>query len=246
MVHWPEVIMTYDKTDKLFFSADAFGKFGALDYVEKWIGEARRYYIGIVGKYGVQVQNLLKKITKLDIDMICPLHGPVLTENIGYYINLYDIWSKYEAEEDGVVVAYTSIYGNTKKAVMKFVEVLKENDHPNVVVYDLARSDMSQVVAMAFKYSKLILATTTYNMDIFPHMKIFIDHLIERNYQNRVVGFIENGSWAPNATKVMKEMFSKSKNLSYTNTTVKIMSSLNDESRKELLNLAKELYNINK
>ena len=241
MVHWPEVVVTYDTTDKILFSADAFGKFGALDIEEDWADEARRYFIGIVGKYGVQVQSLLKKASKLDIAMICPLHGPVLKENLGYYINLYDTWSKYEAEEDGVVVAYTSIYGNTKKAVLKFIDELKAHNHPNVVVYDLARCDMAAAVADAFRYSKLVLATTTYNMDIFPHMREFINHLTERNFQNRTIAFIENGSWAPNATKVMKEMLANSKNISYTNANVRIMSSLNEESSSQLQSLVNEL-----
>ncbi len=241
MVHWPEVVVTYDTTDKILFSADAFGKFGALDVEEEWITEARRYFIGIVGKYGVQVQSLLKKASKLDIQMICPLHGPALDSNLGYYINLYDKWSKYEAEEDGVVIAYTSVYGNTKDAVLKFSEMLRKNNHPNVVVYDLARCDMAMAVADAFRFNKIVFATTTYNMDIFPHMKEFINHLTERNFQNKTVSFIENGSWAPNATKVMKEMLANSKNLTYTNTTVKILSSLSEESLKALEELVNEL-----
>lgn len=241
MVHWPEVIMTYDETEKILFSADAFGKFGALDHEEEWDDEARRYYIGIVGKYGPQVQNVLKKAGTLDIKMICPLHGPVLNENLSHYINLYDIWSKYDVEEDGIVVAYTSMYGNTKKAVIKFVDELKKNNHPNVVLYDLARCDMSKAVSDAFRYGKLVLATTTYNMDIFPFMKEFINHLVGRNYQNRTIAFIENGSWAPNATNVMKGMFANCKNITYTESTVRILSSLNEESSKQLDELVKEL-----
>lgn len=241
MVHWPEVIMTYDTTEKIFFTADAFGKFGALDVEEDWEDEARRYYIGIVGKYGIQVQSLLKKASELDIKMICPLHGPVLKENIGHYVKLYDLWSKYEAEEDGVVIAYTSIYGNTKKAILRLADELKAKNHPNVVVYDLARCDQAKAVADAFRYKKLVLATTTYNMGIFPPMHEFIHHLIERNFQNRTVAFIENGSWGPNATKVMKEMFAESKNLTYTNTSVKILSSLNEDSIAQINELVDEL-----
>ena len=241
MVHWPEVIMTYDTTEKIFFSADAFGKFGALDIEEAWEDEARRYYIGIVGKYGQQVQNLLKKASDLDIRMICPLHGPVLKENIGHYVSLYDKWSKYEPEEDGVVIAYTSIYGNTKKAVLRFADELKVKNHPNVVLYDLARCDQAQAVADAFRYKKLVLATTTYNMSVFPPMHEFINHLTERNFQNRTVAFIENGSWGPNATKVMKEMLSESKNITYTTSNVKILSSLNEDSTNQLMELVNEL-----
>ena len=241
MVHWPEVIVTYDTTDKILFSADAFGKFGALDVEEEWTDEARRYYIGIVGKYGPQVQNLLKKASSLDIKKICPLHGPVLDSDLSYYINLYDKWSKYEAEEDGIVIAYTSIYGNTKNAVLEFANALNKKGHPNVVVYDLARCDVAEAVANAFRYSKLILATTTYNMDIFPHMKDFINHLTERNFQNRTIGFIENGSWAPNAIKIMKELLQNSKNITYLENNVTIMSSLNDDSRNKLNNVVLEL-----
>ena len=241
MVHWPEVIMTYDTTEKIFFSADAFGKFGALDVMDDWTKEARRYYIGIVGKYGMQVQSLLKKAGNLEISKICPLHGPVLDSDLGYYINLYDKWSKYEAEEDGVVIAYTSIYGNTKKTILEFADTLISKGHPNVVVYDLARCDMAEAVADSFRYSKLILATTTYNMDIFPHMKEFINHLIEHNYQNRIVGFVENGSWAPNATKIMKELLQKCKNISYLENEVSIMSSLNNGTRDKLNKLVSEL-----
>lgn len=241
MVHWPEVIMTYDSTDKVLFSADGFGKFGALDIEEDWACEARRYYIGIVGKYGVQVQNLLKKAAGLDIRIICPLHGPVLAENLGYYLELYNTWSSYQPEEEGIVIAYTSIYGNTKKAVMQLKEQLKEKGCPKVVVNDLARCDMAEAVEDAFRYNKLVLATTTYNAEIFPFMREFIHHLTERNFSNRTVAFIENGSWAPTAARVMKEMFEKSKNLTYTDTTVKIMSALNEESSTQIEALADEL-----
>ena len=241
MVHWPEVIVTYDSTDKVLFSADGFGKFGALDVEEDWACEARRYYIGIVGKYGAQVQNLLKKAAGLDIRIICPLHGPVLTENLGYYINLYDIWSSYRPEEDGIVIAYTSVYGNTKKAVNLLAEKLKERGCPKVVVNDLARCDMAEAVEDAFRYSKIVLATTTYNAEVFPFMRDFISHLTERNFRNRTVAFIENGSWAPLAAKVMKGMLETSKNITYTDTTVKILSSLNDESMAQLDALADEL-----
>ena len=241
MVHWPEVIVTYDSTDKVLFSADGFGKFGALDVEEDWACEARRYYIGIVGKYGAQVQNLLKKAATLDIEIICPLHGPVLSENLGYYLNLYNIWSSYQAEEEGIVIAYTSVYGNTKKAVQKLAQSLKAKGCPKVVVNDLARCDMAEAVEDAFRYSKLILATTTSNSEIFPFMREFISHLTERNYQNRTVAFIENGSWAPMANKVMKEMLAKSKNLTYAEHSVSIRSALNEESAAELENLANEL-----
>ena len=241
MVHWPEVIMTYDQTDKVLFSADAFGKFGALDADEDWECEARRYYIGIVGKYGVQVQNLLKKAADLDIQIICPLHGPVLKENIGYYVGLYDTWSSYRPEEDGIVIAYTSVYGNTKRAVELLAEKLKANGAPKVVINDLARCDMAEAVEDAFRYSKLVLATTTYNGEIFPFMKEFIDHLTERNYSNRTVAFMENGSWAPRAAKVMRDMLANSKNLTYPETSVKILSALNDESLAQIDALAGEL-----
>ncbi len=241
MVHWPEVIVTYDSFDKVLFSADGFGKFGALDVEEDWACEARRYYIGIVGKYGAQVQNLLKKAATLEIEKICPLHGPVLTENLGYYIDLYNTWSSYEVEEEGIVIAYTSVYGNTKKAVMQLAEKLKSNGCPKVVVNDLARCDMAEAVEDAFRYSKLVLATTTYNAEIFPFMREFIAHLTERNFQNRTVAFIENGSWAPMAAKVMKEMFEKSKNINFAHNTVKILSSLNEESTEQLNALADEL-----
>ncbi len=241
MVHWPEVIVTYDSTDKVLFSADGFGKFGALDADEEWACEARRYYIGIVGKYGAQVQALLKKAAGLDIQIICPLHGPVLTENLGYYIGLYNTWSSYQPEDDGVVIAYTSVYGNTKKAVMQLKEKLEANGAPKVVIHDLARTDMAEAVEDAFRYSKLVLATTTYNADIFPFMREFINHLTERNYSNRTVALVENGSWAPLAAKVMREMLSKCKNLTFTDTTVKILSALNEDSTDQLNALAGEL-----
>lgn len=241
MVHWPEVIVTYDSTDKVLFSADGFGKFGALDVEEPWADEARRYFIGIVGKYGTQVQNLLKKAAGLDIQIICPLHGPVLKENLGYYLNLYDTWSSYQPEEEGIVIAYTSVYGNTKKAVMQLAERLKANGSPKVVLHDLARCDIAEAVGDAFRYSKLVLATTTYNADIFPFMREFIDHLTERNFSNRTVGLIENGSWAPLAAKIMREMLSNSKNLTFTETTVRILSALNGESTDQLNALADEL-----
>lgn len=241
MVHWPEVIVTYDSCDKVLFSADGFGKFGALDVEEDWACEARRYYIGIVGKYGAQVQALLKKASALEIKTICPLHGPVLSENLGYYINLYDIWSGYRVESEGVVIAYTSVYGNTEKAVMLLADKLKELGCPKVAVNDLARCDMAEAVEDAFRYGKLVLATTTYNADIFPFMRQFIDHLTERNYSNRTVAFIENGSWAPMAAKVMRGMLEKSKNITYTEAGVKILSALNDESKVQITALAEEL-----
>ncbi len=241
MVHWPEVIVTYDSYDKVLFSADGFGKFGALDVEEDWACEARRYYIGIVGKYGAQVQSLLKKASGLDINTICPLHGPVLKDNLGYYIGLYNTWSSYAVEEDGIVIAYTSVYGNTRKAVMLLEEKLKANGCPKVVVNDLARCDMAECVEDAFRYSKLVLATTTYNAEIFPFMHEFITHLTERNFQNRTVGFIENGSWAPMATKVMKGMLEKSKNLQFAENTVTILSALNDDSKAQINALADEL-----
>ncbi len=241
MVHWPEVLVTYESKEKILFSADAFGKFGALDTEEEWACEARRYYIGIVGKYGIQVQALLKKASALDIEAIYPLHGPILEENLEYYLNLYNIWSGYIPEEDGVMIAYTSVYGNTKKAVELLAEELKRNGCPKVVINDLAREDMAEVVEDAFRYSKLVLATTTYNADIFPFMRTFIDHLTERNFQNRTVAFVENGSWAPMATKVMSGMFEKSKNLIYAENTVKILSALNAESEAQISALAKEL-----
>ena len=241
MVHWPEVIVSYDSTDKVLFSADGFGKFGALDVEEDWACEARRYYIGIVGKYGAQVQALLKKASQLDIAIICPLHGPVLTENLGYYLNLYDIWSSYRVESEGVVIAYTSIYGNTKAAVELLAEKLREKGCPKVVVNDLARCDMAEAVEDAFRYGKLVLATTTYNGDIFPFMREFIHHLTERSYRNRTVGLIENGSWAPVAAKVMTRMLEGSKDLRFTDTTVKIFSAMNDTNRAQIEAMAEEL-----
>ena len=241
MVHWPEVIVSYDDCDKVLFSADAFGKFGALDVEEDWACEARRYYIGIVGKYGAPVQTLLKKVAGLDIQTICPLHGPALKENLGYYINLYDIWSSYRVESEGVVIAYTSIYGHTKAAVELLAEELRAKGCPKVVVNDLARCDMAEAVEEAFRYGKLVLATTTYNGDIFPFMKEFIHHLTERGYCNRTVGMMENGSWAPVAGRVMQAMLEKSKNLTFTENSVKIISALNDESRAQITALADEL-----
>ena len=241
MVHWPEVIVTYDSCDKVLFSADGFGKFGALDVEEDWACEARRYYIGIVGKYGPQVQALLKKAATLDIATICPLHGPILTENLGYYINLYDIWSSYRPEEEGVVIAYTSVYGHTKEAVELLAQELEKQGCPKVSVTDLARDDMAEAVEDAFRYSKLVLATTTYNADSFPFMKEFIHHLTERNYQNRTVAFVENGSWAPTAAKVMAKMLEGSKNLTIAENSVRILSALNDQSREQIKALAAEL-----
>ncbi len=241
MVHWPEVMVTYDMKDKVLFSADGFGKFGALDREEEWVDEARRYYIGIVGKYGAQVQALLKKAGTLDIATICPLHGPVLKENLGYYLNLYNTWSSYSVEEDGIVIAYTSVYGNTKKAVEILAESFRKKGAPSVKVYDLARCDMSQAVADAFRYNKLVLATTTYNAEVYPFMREFIEHLTERNFQNRTVALIENGSWAPMAAKVMTSMFEKSKNIKFCENSVKIMSALNEESMNKLEQLSDEL-----
>ena len=241
MVHWPEVIVSYDSCDKVLFSADGFGKFGALDAEEDWACEARRYYIGIVGKYGAQTQALLKKAAGLDIAIICPLHGPVLTENLGYYINLYDIWSSYRPEDEGVLIAYTSVYGHTKAAVELLAQKLEEKGCPKVTVADLARDDMAEAVEDAFRYSKLVLATTTYNGDIFPFMKEFIHHLTERSYQNRTVAFMENGSWAPVAAKFMAKMLEGSKNLTFTENNVKIFSALSDESRAQIEALAEEL-----
>ncbi|WP_418746874.1 flavin reductase [Frisingicoccus sp.] len=240
MVHWPEVMMTYDACDKVFFSADAFGKFGALDVEEDWACEARRYYFGIVGKYGTQVQNLLKKAAKLDIQTICPLHGPVLSENLEYYLKLYNTWSSYGIETEGIMIAYTSVYGNTKKAVELLAEKLRAKGCPKVVVNDLARCDMAEAVEDAFRYGKIILATTTYNADIFPFMKEFIEHLLERNFQNRKIGIIENGSWAPMAAKVIKKMLEGCKNTTFANTTVSIKSALNEDSSAQLEALAEE------
>ncbi len=244
MVHWPEVIVTYDAYDKVLFSADGFGKFGALDVEEDWADEARRYYIGIVGKYGVQVQNLLKKAATLDIQIICPLHGPVLKENLGYYLGLYDTWSSYAVEKEGIVIAYTSVYGNTRKAVDELAEKLRVKGCQEVVVYDLARCDISEAVSSAFCFSKLVLATTTYNGSVFPHMREFIAHLTERNYQNRIVGIVENGTWAPVAARVIKGKLADSKNITYTDTTVTMRSALDKESRTQLEKMADELFNI--
>ena len=241
MVHWPEVMMTYDTTDKIFFSADAFGKFGALDVEEEWDCEARRYYIGIVGKYGPMVQKLFGKVGSLEIKAICPLHGPVLTENLEHYLNLYNIWSSYQVETEGTVIAYTSVYGNTKKAVELLAEKLKEEGCPKVVVTDLARDDMAEAVEDAFRYGKLVLATTTYNGDIFPFMNEFINHLTERNYQNRTIGFVENGSWTPMAAKIMKAAFEKSKNITFADTTVTIRSAVDETSEAQISALAKEM-----
>ena len=241
MVHWPEVIMTYDSCDKVLFSADGFGKFGALDVEEDWACEARRYYIGIVGKYGAQVQAVLKKAAGLDIAIICPLHGPVLKENLGYYINLYDIWSSYGVESEGVVIAYTSVYGHTKAAVELLAKTLEEKGCPKVVVNDLARCDMAEAVEDAFRYGKLVLATTTYNGDIFPFMRDFIHHLTERSYKNRTIGLIENGSWAPTAAKTMMKLLEGSKDITFAQNTVKIFSAMNEENRKQIEALAEEL-----
>ena len=241
MVHWPEVIVTYDNADKVLFSADGFGKFGALDVEEDWACEARRYYFGIVGKYGAQVQALLKKASALDIQTICPLHGPVLSENLGYYLGLYNTWSSYGTESEGIMIAYTSVYGNTKKAVELLAEKLKAKGCPKVVVNDLARVDMAEAVEDAFRYGKIVLATTTYNAEIFPFMNQFIQHLTERGFKNKTVGLIENGSWAPLAAKTMRALLEKCKNLTYTDTTVRIMSALNDESKAQIEALADEL-----
>ena len=241
MVHWPEVMVTYDMTDKVLFSADGFGKFGALDAQEEWADEARRYYIGIVGKYGMQVQALLKKAAALDIRMICPLHGPVLKENLGYYIGLYDTWSSYRAEEEGVVVAYATIYGNTRKAAEYLAEKLRENGCPKVVVHDLARTDMHQAVADAFRFSKLVLASSTYNTDVFPVMHEFIHHLTSRNFQKRTVALMENGSWAPTAAKVMRTMLENSKDLVFAENQIKILSGVSEQNRQEIESLAWEL-----
>ena len=241
MVHWPEVMMTYDTTDKIFFSADAFGKFGALDVEEEWDCEARRYYIGIVGKYGAQVQKLLKAAATLDIRTICPLHGPILTENLGHYIEKYDIWSSYKVESEGVVIAYTSVYGNTKKAVELLAQKLEEKGCPKVTVFDLARDDMAEAVEDAFRYGKLVLATITYNGDIFPFMRTYIENLTERSYQNRTIGLIENGSWAPAAARIMQGMLEKSKNITWLENNVKITSSLSEANEAEIEAMAEEL-----
>ncbi len=241
MVHWPEVIVTYDAHDKVLFSADGFGKFGALDVEEDWACEARRYYIGIVGKYGAQVQTLLKKASALDIQTICPLHGPILTENLDYYLGLYNTWSSYAVETEGVVIAYTSVYGNTKKAAELLAETLEALGCPKVAISDLARCDMAEAVEDAFRYGKLVLASPTYNGDVFPFMREFIHNLIERNYQKRTVALIENGSWAPTAVKTMQKMLEGCKDLTFANTNVKIMSALNDDSIAQIKALAKEL-----
>lgn len=241
MVHWPEVMVTYDSKDKVLFSADGFGKFGALDVEEDWDCEARRYYVGIVGKYGAQVQNLLKVAATLDIQTICPLHGPVLTENLEHYIGQYNTWSSYGTESEGVMIAYTSVYGNTKKAVELLAEKLKEKGCPKVVVTDLAREDMAEAVEDAFRYGKIVLASTTYNGDVFPLMKTFIEHLTERNYQNKTIGLIENGSWASMAGKVMKGMFEKSKNITWLESSVKIMSSMDEQNKADIEKMAEEL-----
>lgn len=241
MVHWPEVLVTYDSTDKVLFSADGFGKFGALDVEEPWDCEARRYFIGIVGKYGAQVQALLKKAAGLDIQVICPLHGPVLKENLGHYLHLYDLWSSYTPESEGIVIAYTSVYGNTRRAVEQFAEKLRQMGCPKVSLFDLARCDMAEAVEDAFRYNKLVLATTTYNAEIFPYMRTFLHHLTERNYQNRTVAFIENGTWAPMAAKVMKGMLEKSRKITIAGPTVTIRSALNAESSEKLEELAQEL-----
>ena len=241
MVHWPEVMVTYDSKDKVLFSADGFGKFGALDVEEDWDCEARRYYVGIVGKYGAQVQNLLKVAATLDIQTICPLHGPVLTENLEHYIGQYNTWSSYGTESEGVMIAYTSVYGNTKKAVELLAEKLKEKGCPKVVVTDLAREDMAEAVEDAFRYGKIVLASTTYNGDVYPFMKTFIEHLTERNYQNKTIGLIENGSWASMAGKVMTGMFEKSKNITWLETSVKIMSSMDEQNKADIEKMAEEL-----
>lgn len=241
MVHWPEVMFTYDKADKVLFTADGFGKFGALDVNEEWDCEARRYYFGIVGKYGAQVQSVIKKAAALDINFICPLHGPVLSEDLGHYIEKYDIWSSYKPESEGVMIAYTSVYGHTKKAAERLADMLRAKGCPKVVVTDLAREDIAEAIEDAFRYGKLVLATTTYNSDIFPFMKHFIDGLTERGYRNRTIGLIENGSWAPVAAKVMRDKFASSKNITILETTVRIKSALNAESEAQLAQLADEL-----
>ena len=243
MVHWPEVIMTFEESEKILFSADAFGKFGSFDTDEEWACEARRYYIGIVGKFGIPVQNLLKKASNLNIRTICPLHGPILTENLSYYIDLYNTWSSYDVESEGVVIAYTSVYGNTKKAVLKLAEELELRGQ-KVVVNDLARCDMAEAVEDAFRYGKIVFATTTYNGDVFPFMKEFINNLNERNFQNKTVAFVENGSWAPTATRVMRGMLENCKGLKFAETSVKILSALNDESLNQIVMLADELTRL--
>lgn len=243
MVHWPEVMVSYDENKKVLFSADAFGKFGSLDTKEDWTCEARRYYFGIIGKYGLQVQSLLKKIASLDIEVICPLHGPILNNNLEYYLNLYNTWSSYKPEEEGVVIAYTSVYGNTKEVVYKLKDLLLEKGCKKVVINDLARCDIHEAIEDAFRYDRLVLATTTYNGDIFPFMKIFIEHLLERNYQNRKIAFIENGTWAPMANKIMKEMFSKSKNIAFIDQEITIKSSLSLDNLNEINILADKIKN---
>lgn len=243
MVHWPEVMVTYDSTDKVLFSADGFGKFGALDVEEDWDDEARRYYIGIVGKYGMQVQKLLKEASALDIQIICPLHGPVLTENLGHYLEKYDIWSSYRPEEKGVLIAYASVYGNTKRAAELLAEKVKAKGYPNVVLADLARNDMAECVAAAFRYDHLVLATLTYNADVFPCMKTFINQLTERSYQNRTVGFMENGTWAPTAKKVMQTMLEKSKNLTYLENNITIKSAIHEDTEAAIEAMAEEICN---
>ena len=241
MVHWPEVMVTYDMTAKVLFSADAFGKFGALDYEEDWACEARRYYFGIVGKYGFQVQNLLKKVANFELETICPLHGPVLTEDLNYYLNLYDTWSSYQSETDGVAIFYTSVYGHTKEAAELLAETLKKKSCPKVAIADLARDDMAECVEDAFRYPRVVFATTTYNMSIFPFMKTFLDHLIEQNFQNKTVALIENGTWAPNAAKIMKEMLGKAKNIKLIESEVRILSAISQENRQQINKLADEL-----
>lgn len=241
MVHWPEVMMTYDTTSKTFFSADAFGKFGALDHDEEWACEARRYYFGIVGKYGAQVQNLLKKAGNFEIDTICPLHGPVLKEDLGYYLNLYDIWSSYQSESDGVAIFYTSVYGHTKEAAELLAKTLEDKGCPKVVFCDLAREDMAEAVEDAFRYPKIVFATTTYNMSIFPFMRTFLDHLVEHNFQNKTIALIENGTWAPNAAKGMKEILSKANNLTILPNEIRILSSMSEENKKDISLLVEEL-----
>ena len=241
MVHWPEVMVTYDETSKTLFSADAFGKFGALDHDEDWACEARRYYFGIVGKYGVQVQNLLKKAENLEIEAICPLHGPMLTENLNYYLNLYDIWSSYQSETDGVAIFYTSVYGHTKETAELLANTLKDKGCPKVVCCDLAREDMAEAVEDAFRYPRIVFATTTFNMSIFPFMRTFLDHLLEHNFQNKTVGLIENGTWAPNAAKVMKDLLSHGKNLNIIEPEVRILSSLTEDNKKQINSLADKL-----
>ena len=241
MVHWPEVMVTYDETSKILFSADAFGKFGALDHEEDWACEARRYYFGIVGKYGVQVQNLLKKASNLEIEVICPLHGPMLTEKLNYYLNLYDIWSLYQSETDGVAIFYTSVYGHTKEAAELLANTLKDKGCPKLVCCNLAREDMAEAVEDAFRYPRIVFATTTYNMSIFPFMRTFLDHLIEQNLQNKTVALIENGTWAPNASKVMKEILLKAKNINFVEPEIRILSALSDENKKQIDILADKL-----